>query len=172
MSLVQTAIRSVNMKSMMSLALAVAWLSYPVSNFAAMLPVPPTSGGEGIQLALDALPAGGEILLTAGQYLVRQPVILRKDHQTLRGCGASTVLFLADGANCPVVVLGSTSASAKAAVKNLRLADLFIDGNRKHQQNEVWRFLGARGGLYNNGVDVWNADGATVESVVCCRCRS
>ena len=159
------------MKSMMSLALAVAWLSYPVSNFAAMLPVPPTSGGEGIQLALDALPAGGEILLTAGQYLVRQPVILRKDHQTLRGCGASTVLFLADGANCPVVVLGSPSDKAKPT-RDVQLSGLLIDGNRKNQQKEVWRVLSDGAGVYNNGVDVWNVEGATVEKVVCCRCRS
>jgi hypothetical protein len=49
---------------------------------------------------------------------------------------------------------------------------LFIDGNRKNQQKEVWRFVSERGGLYNNGVDIWNVDGALVECVVCCRCRS
>jgi hypothetical protein len=155
-----------------SLALTLVCLSCPFSNFAAVLHVPPNSGGEGIQAALDALPAGGEVLLDAGRYLIRQPVILRKDHQTLRGCGASTVLFLADGANCPVVVLGSPFANVKAPVKDVRLADLFIDGNRKNQQNEVWRLLSDGAGVYNNGVDVWDVDGASVEQVVCCRCRS
>jgi parallel beta-helix repeat protein len=154
------------------MACALVCLAFPFVDFAAAVTVLPSLGGQGIQAALDTLPAGGEVVLSAGQYCVREPLILRKDHQTLRGCGNSTVLFLADGANCPVVVLGSASASAKTPVKDLRLANLFIDGNRKNQKNEVWRFLGARGGLYNNGVDVWNADGATVESVVCCRCRS
>src|SRR5580658_6522330 len=155
----------------MSLALSLVCLSCPVSNFAAVLAVPPSGGGEGIQAALDALPAGGEVLLGAGRYLIRQPVILRKDRQSLRGSGASTVLYLADGANCPVVVLGSPFAEAKTPIKDVRLAGLFIDGNRKNQQKEVWRFV-SEGGVYNNGVDVWNVDGAKVEQVVCCRCRS
>jgi polygalacturonase len=153
------------------LVLAVACLACPISDFAADAPVSPSLGGEGIQSALDALPAGGEVLLSAGQYLIRQPVILRKDHQRLRGCGASTVLFLADGANCPVVVLGSPFDSAKPT-KDVRLTGLLIDGNRKSQQKEVWRLLSGGAGVYNNGVDVWNVDGATVEQVVCCHCRS
>jgi hypothetical protein len=159
------------MYSKISLALALVCLSRAVSTFAADMPVPPSLGGEGIQSALDALPAGGEVLLGAGSYLIHQPVILRNDHLTLRGGGASTVLYLADNANCPVVVLGSPSDEAKST-KDVRLADLFIDGNRRNQQKEVWRLLSDGAGVYNNGVDVWNVDGASVEQVVCCRCRS
>jgi hypothetical protein len=159
------------MSSKISLALALICLSWPVSNFASNLPVPPASGGDGIQSALDALPAGGEVRLDAGTYMVHQPIVLRKDHQTLRGCGLSTVLYLADRANCPVVVLGSPSDTAKPT-KDVRLSSLYIDGNRKNQQKEVWRLLSDGAGVYNNGVDVWNVDGATVEKVVCCRCRS
>ena len=155
-----------------SLAAALLGLSCPFSNFAAVLSVPPASGGKGIQLALDDLPTGGEVDLSAGRYLIRQPVILRHDHLALRGCGLATVLYLAAGANCPVVVLGSPLATAKAPIKDVRLADLFIDGNRKNQQREVWRFLSDGAGVYNNGVDVWGVDGAAVENVVCCRCRS
>jgi hypothetical protein len=155
-----------------TLTLALVCLSWPLASFAVDRPVPPSAGGEGIQAALDALPAGGQVLLSAGMYVIDQPVMLRKDRQTLRGCGASTVLYLADGANCPVVVLGSPFDNTKTPVKNVRLADVFIDGNRKHQQNEVWRILSDGAGVYNNGVDVWDVDGATVEKVVCCRCRS
>jgi len=120
---------------------------------------------------LDSLPAGGEVRLSAGTYIIHQPVVLRKDHQSLHGCGASTVLYLADGANCPVVVLGALSDTAEST-KDVRLCSLYIDGNRRNQQKEVWRLLGDGAGVYNNGVDVWNVDGATVEKVVCCRCRS
>jgi polygalacturonase len=155
-----------------SLAVALFGLSCPLSDFAAVLSVPPAAGGQGIQAALDSLAAGGEVDLSAGQYLIREPVILRNDHQTLRGCGLATVLHLADGANCPVVVLGSPFAVAKARVKDVRLADLVIDGNRKNQQKEVWRILSDGAGVYNNGVDVWGVEGADVEHVVCCRCRS
>jgi polygalacturonase len=160
------------MFSKTSLALALVCFCHPLSSFAAGLSVPPNSGGEGIQSALDALPAGGEVVLSAGRYSIHQPLILQKDHQTLRGCGTATVLYLADEANCPVVVLGSPLACANAPVKDVCLANLFIDGNRKNQQKEVWRFVSERGGLYNNGVDIWDVDGAMVEGVVCCRCRS
>jgi hypothetical protein len=51
------------------------------------------------------------------------------------------------------------------------VSDLLIDGNRKNQRAELWRSL-AEGALYNNGIDVWNVNGAAVERVVCCRCRS
>src|SRR5665213_2034592 len=75
------------------------------SNCAAENSVPPSAGGEGIQAALDSLPADGEVVLSAGQYLVREPIRLRLEGQSLRGCGAATVLYLTDGANCPVVIL-------------------------------------------------------------------
>jgi hypothetical protein len=142
------------------------------SNFAAETTVPPSAGGQGIQAALDSLPAGGEVILGAGQYLIREPIILRHSHQTLRGCGASTILYLADGANCPVVVMGSLSANQKTPTQGLRLANLCIDGNRKHQDKEIWRFLPGGGGVYNNGLDIWGTQDATVEGVVCCHCRS
>ncbi|HEY3860282.1 MAG TPA: NosD domain-containing protein [Verrucomicrobiae bacterium] len=156
-----------------SIALALACLVLPVSSFAAAVPVPPSAGGGGIQAALDALPAaGGEVLLSAGQYVIHQPIMLRKNRQALRGSGEATVLYLADGADCPVVVLGSPFTQATTPVKDIRLSRLFIDGNRKHQDKEVWRILGNGAGLYNNGVDVWNINGAVVDQVVCCRCRS
>ncbi len=175
MSVVQTTIHArlnAVLQKAMPLALAFLFPLCPLASFAAGLSVPPASGGQGIQGALDGLPAGGEVDLAAGQYLIREPIILRKDHLTLRGCGAATVLYLVDGANCPVVVLGSPVGHAMAPIKDLRLADLLIDGNRKNQQKEVWRYLTNGAGVFNNGVDVWDVDGATVERVVCCRCRS
>jgi hypothetical protein len=121
---------------------------------------------------LDGLPAGGEVILGAGVYVVRQPILLARDGQTLRGGGDSTILRLADGANCPVVIFGSLSADAKNPTKDVRLADLFIDGNRQNQQKEVWRLQPNGAGVYNNGVDVWGTDGAKVENVTCAHCRS
>jgi hypothetical protein len=155
-----------------SIIVALACLLSPHPIFAAPISVPPSAGGEGIQTALDALPAGGEVLLSAGKYLVRKPIQLSKDGQTLRGRGNSTVLYLADGANCPVIVLGSLQAHATNPVRGLHLDGLFIDGNRMNQQKEVWRILPDGAGVYNNGVDVWGTDDATVENLVCCHCRS
>jgi hypothetical protein len=150
--------------------LACLWL--PHSNFAATLTVPPSAGGEGIQTALDRLGAGSEVVLSAGRYIVSAPIILRKDGQSLRGVGATTMLVLADDANCPVVILGSPSAEAMHPTKAVHLAGLFIDGNRKNQPKEVWRVLPGGAGIYNNGVDVWGAADATVQNVICSHCRS
>ena len=146
-------------------------IACPVAVLAAAVSVPPAAGGAGIQAAFNRLGVGGEVDLSAGIYLVRQPVILRQDRQTLRGSGSATILYLVDSANCPVVVLGSPSDETRVPVRDLRLENLSIDGNRTNQQKEVWRFL-RDGGLYNNVVDTWRVDGATVEHVVCCHCRS
>jgi hypothetical protein len=151
-------------------ALAFAFLIVPISNFA--VSARPIIDGAGIQAALDNLPEGGEVVLGVGRYLIRQPIVLQKSRQALRGCGAGTVLFLADGADCPVVILGAPSANSRKSVKGVRLVDLWIDGNRMNQPKEVWKFLPNGPGIYNNGVDVRAVDDATVENVVCCHCRS
>jgi hypothetical protein len=155
-----------------SMGLALVGMVNPSSAAAATVTVPVKAGGEGIQKALDHLPKGGEVLLRPGTYVVRQPIILRHPHQTLRGAGPATVLFLADNANCPVVILGNPLAKAGGPTTDLRLSDLAIDGNRANQQRELWRSATDGGLINNNGVNVWDADGVTVERVVCCRCRS
>ncbi len=130
------------------------------------------STGADIQKALDQLPDGGEVVLPAGTYRVSEPIVLRHDHQTLRGAGLSSVLQLADNANCPVVILGSPIQARAQATSDLRLADIFIDGNRARQTSEFWR--SARDGslINNNGVAIWDVTDATVERVACCHCRS
>src|ERR1700685_1109561 len=98
-----------------------------------ILTVPANSTGAEIQTALDQLPDGGDVVLAAGTFEIREPIILRHDHQTLRGSGFNTVLMLADTANCPVIILGSPIKARRDATANIRLADLLIDGNRKNQ---------------------------------------
>ncbi|HZM05340.1 MAG TPA: right-handed parallel beta-helix repeat-containing protein, partial [Candidatus Saccharimonadales bacterium] len=142
---------------------------------AASLPVvnlSPNVTSEVIQRTLDALPHGGEVVLAAGKYIIRTPLILRHDHQTLRGSGPATILYLADKANCPVVILGAPVQEPQQHTSHLRLADLSIDGNRKHQQVEIWRTRSDGAEINNNGVDVWAVDDVTVEHVICARCRS
>jgi hypothetical protein len=137
-----------------------------------ILTVPANSTGAEIQTALDQLPDGGEVVLAAGTFEVHQPIILRHDHQTLRGSGYNTVLMLADSANCPVIIMGSPIKARRDATANLRLADILIDGNRKNQSAELWRTARDGSQINNNGVAMWDVTDATVERVVCCRCRS
>jgi hypothetical protein len=134
--------------------------------------LPQNATAAAIQAALDGLPMGGEVLLAAGIYAINQPIILRHDHQTLRGTGKDTILRLAEKANCPVLILGAAISGPQRTVSDVRLTDLFIDGNRSQQDSEFWRAAIDGSQLNNNGIDIWSTKDAVIERVVCCRCRS
>ena len=126
-----------------------------------------------IQAALDALPAvGGEVVLPSGKFEIHQPLVLQRDSQTLRGSGATTVLMLADNANCPVIIMGQPVNHPQKTLKNLRVSNLFIDGNRFHQQRELWKLTGEGSDIRNNGITIQSVSDSTVEHVVCARNRS
>ena len=129
--------------------------------------------GEDIQNALNSLPAGGgEVVLPPGEFQIRQPVVLRRHHQTLRGAGVATVLRLADNANCPVIIMGEPVNQPAGSVTNLRVTDLMVDGNRSHQQRELWHEQGEGSEIRNNGITVQGVTDSVVERVVAARCRS
>ena len=126
-----------------------------------------------IQRALDLLPAeGGTVVLPSGIFTVREPIVLRRDHQTLRGAGTGTVLRLADGANCPVIIMGEPVDNPQQTVRYLCLSNLFVDGNRSRQQRELWRLRGEGSQIRNNGITVQNVSDAVVQHVTSARCRS
>ena len=147
-------------------------LLMPLPGLAATVEVPPVAGGDGVQRALDQVGVGGQVVLSRGNYVVHQPIILRQDGQTLRGAGPETILFLADNANCPVVILGPPKDITKGPTQSLHLSDLLVDGNRTHQQNELWQILTNGIRINNNGVQVCDVSNAIIEHVVCRRCRS
>ena len=138
----------------------------------AVLTLPANSTCAEIQKALDDLPPNGEVFLGAGTYEISQPLMLRHDYETLRGSGPGTILHLADGADCPVVILGPPMTETKHPATHLLLAHLLIDGNRKNQKAELWRSAGDGSQVNNNGVQIWNVTDAAVEHVTCCNCRS
>jgi Right handed beta helix region len=126
-----------------------------------------------IQSALDALPAtGGEVVLAPGRYEIGKPLVLQRDHLALRGSGGTTVLHLADNANCPVVVMGEPLNNPTRIIRHLKVAGFFIDGNRFHQQRELWRESGEGSEIRNNGITVQAAEDCAVENVAVAHCRS
>jgi polygalacturonase len=133
---------------------------------------PGVTGAE-IQRALDTLPAGGgEVVLPPGTIEVSQPIVLCRDFQTLRGGGAATILRLADNANCPVIIMGEPVNHPQKTVTHLRVSDLYVDGNRSHQQRELWKISGEGSELRNNGIIVQGVSDSLVENVTAARCRS
>lgn len=126
-----------------------------------------------IQRALDLLTNGGEVLLPPGKIKVGQPIVLDHDSETL--CGASnqtTVLYLMNDANCPVIIMGQPVNRPMQTIRHLCIRNLFIDGNRQHQDRELWREKGEGSEIRNNGVTVQNVSDSLVENVTCTRCRS
>ena len=140
---------------------------------AVVVDLPAGTAGPDIQRALDQLPAeGGTVVLAPGVYDIHQPLWLNRNGLALRGVGESTVLRLADQADCPVVILGPITRQAVAVVHDLSLADLVIDGNRSHQRMEQWPDPGNTSCIQNNGVIIQSASHVTVARVVAAHCRS
>jgi hypothetical protein len=97
---------------------------------------------------------------------------LQRDFQTLRGSGGTTILHLADNANCPVIILGEPINNPMHVIRHLKVAGFFIDGNRSHQQRELWREQGEGSEIRNNGITVQAVSDSVVEHVTCARNRS
>jgi Periplasmic copper-binding protein (NosD) len=126
-----------------------------------------------IQAALDALPSsGGEVVLPPGRFEIGKPIVLQRDFQTLRGSGGRTVLHLADNANCPVIIMGEPLNAPTKIIRHLKVAGFFIDGNRFHQQRELWREQGEGSEIRNNGITLQSLEDCAVENVTAARCRS
>ncbi|HXC34411.1 MAG TPA: hypothetical protein VNV43_00965, partial [Candidatus Acidoferrales bacterium] len=74
-----------------------------------------------IQQALDLLTNGGEVRLPPGRIRVSQPLILEHNGQTLRGASnETTILYLMNDANCPVVIMGEPVNRPMQTIRNLR----------------------------------------------------
>jgi hypothetical protein len=133
----------------------------------------PGVGDVEIQQALDALPeSGGVVVLPQGTITITRPIVLKRSHLTLRGAGTATVLRLADGANCPVIIMGEPVNQPGYTVSDVHVDSIFIDGNRYGQQRELWKEQGEGSEIRNNGITVQRASDSTVENVVTARCRS
>jgi hypothetical protein len=90
----------------------------------------------------------------------------------LRGRGAATLLHLADNANCPVIILGEPVNTPTRTVRRLLVTGFFIDGNRIHQDRELWRLKGEGSEIRNNGITIQGVSDSTVQNVTIARCRS
>jgi len=110
--------------------------------------------------------------LPAGKFEIRQPIVLSRDNQTLRGMGAATILHLADNADCPVIIMGEPINAPTQTVRHLLVTELFIDGNRFHQDRELWRLKGEGSEVRNNGITIQGVSDSTVANVAIARCRS
>ena len=128
--------------------------------------------GTDIQKALNTLTNGGVVILPPGKIKISDPIVLQYNNQTLRGAGPTTILYLANNANCPVIIMGQPVNRPLETITHVCVRDLFIDGNRVHQQRELWRESGEGSEIRNNGITVQNISDSQIENVTSTRCRS
>ncbi len=148
------------------------WSSSGMAASAKKVTLTTNSSAAEIQKALDDLPPGGEVFLTAGVFEITQPLLLQHDQTTLRGSGRGTVLRLADNADCPVVILGPSLREPGRTVSHLQIVDLVIEGNRANQSVEYWRSAADGSVFNNNGIEAWHVADTVIEHIVCRSCRS
>jgi len=129
---------------------------------------------EAIQEAIDKPPQdeGRIVLVAAGTYLCRAPIVIDRDAVTLRGTGPGTLLRLDDHVNRPVLVVGGVDPVPEKR-RNIHVADLAIDGNRLNQDFECHT-----GGctnldfLRNNAISLRRVDDVLIEHVTANSARS
>jgi len=129
-----------------------------------------------IRSAIQALPPeGGTVVLGPNLFPVSKAIVIDRDGVELRGIGTETILRLTDGANCPVIVIGTTATPVSGIVRNISARNLVIDGNRGAQQFECCGGPCDSGGLTyirNNGITVRGAEDIQIENVITHHCRS
>jgi parallel beta-helix repeat protein len=150
-------------------------------------PVPPPAAerttiyldqGDGLTInaAIRNLPeGGGVIVLGPNLFPVSESIVIDRDGVELRGIGSETILRLTDGANCSVIVVGSTATPVARIVRNISVSHLSIDGNRGAQQFECCGGPCDSGGLSyirNNGLTVRGAEDIRLENLETHNCRS
>ena len=76
-------------------------------------------------------------ILPQGITLVYEPIVL-KSGESLVGHPNGSTLQLANGANCPVIVIGDTNPDPTIITRNVHVSSFKIVGNRENQQWEGW----------------------------------
>ena len=129
-----------------------------------------------IMAAVNSLPEeGGTVFLPEGTYLLNGPVVLDRDHITLKGAGPKTVLRTMDGTDCPVVVMGSTETPVHRRTAHLTVSDMTLDGNRMLQKRECWSGECDTGGLTfirNNCLTVRGVEDSRISRIRATKGRS
>jgi len=71
-----------------------------------------------------------------------------------------------------VIIMGEPINAPTQTVRHLLVTELFIDGNRFHQDRELWRLKGEGSEVRNNGITIQGVSDSTVANVAIARCRS
>ncbi len=141
----------------------------------AEIDVPPGSGKDIAQAIAQLPPEGGRVLLAAGTYRIEEPLVLDRDDIEICGDQESSLLVLADSADCPLVVIGCMETPPARKVSGVYLRKLILDGNRRNQTSECNGGPCDNGGLSfirNNALTIRGAEDIRVERITTRSARS
>lgn len=129
-----------------------------------------------ITTAIQGLPPeGGIIVLGPTLFPVSKSIIIDRDGVEIRGAGTDSILRLTDGANCSVIVIGSTTTPIPRITRDVAVRHLAVDGNRGAQEYECCGGHCDGGGLTlirNNGITIRGAEDIRIENVATHNSRS
>ena len=132
--------------------------------------------GHDIQKALNSLPAaGGRVMLSAGTYIISEPLVMDRDGLELAGDQELTILKLSDRVNCPLLVVGQTVTPPQRHVSGVTVRKLVLDGNRLAQDHECSGGACDQGGIShirNNALTIRGAEDIRIEHVTARGARS
>ena len=117
-----------------------------------------------IQQAISGLPvSGGTVFLKAGNFTLTNGIHINRSNVSILG-EQGTYLKLDDNVNQPVILVGTDTSTPGMddIIKNIRIANLEIDGNRANQDSETDP---QRSWIRNNGIDIRAVENLWVENV-------
>jgi parallel beta-helix repeat protein len=128
-----------------------------------------TGTGTDIQRAIASLPEdGGRIMLSAGTFMVSEPLVIDRDGIEIVGDQELTILKLADRRDIPLLVIGQMDTPPKHIVSGVTVRKLILDGNRLAQDHECHGGPCDNGGLSfirNNALTIRGAEDVRIQHV-------
>ncbi len=107
-------------------------------------------------------------LLPQGETIISYPIILNSG-ESLFGSPFGSTLKLADGANCPVIIVGGLDEEPTFTTSNVHISGITIIGNRENQSVEGWNGHPESGVkrsyIRNNGITVRRGSKVLIENV-------
>ena len=132
--------------------------------------------GHDIQRALRSLPpGGGRVMLSAGTFIVSEPLVMDRDNVELAGDQELTILKLSERVDIPLLVVGDMATPPARKVTGVTVRKLILDGNRLAQDHECNGGPCDRGGLShirNNALTIRGAEDVRIEHVTARAARS
>ena len=103
------------------------------------------------------------------QYeIISNPIVVSQSNQVLDF--KDRKIRLADGSNCPMIVIGSLEEEPTTMLENIIIENLYLDGNKQGQDYEIWH--NRENYIRNNGISIRHCRNVTIRKSTIINARS